>query len=94
MTISRAVDLISLPLRVGAAVGMSWLAIKTPYVAAVLLGLVLLAGLVSAAGWLVMRRAVRARGRVSCASCGHRMLEAAQICPKCHAPAKKVDAAP
>lgn len=86
MTIARAIDLISLPVRVAAAVGLAWLSVKTPYVAAGLLAAALLVALGSAIAWLVFRRAVRARGRVSCASCGHRMLEAAHVCPKCHAP--------
>jgi hypothetical protein len=94
MTMARALDLISLPVRVAAAVGVSWLAVKTPYVAAILLALLLCVGLVSAVAWLVMRRAVRARSRVSCASCGHRMLEAAHICPKCHAPASRATERP
>jgi tellurite resistance protein len=86
MAVKKLLTLASVPLRLGGAALLVFLAYQAPYVVLMLLILTLLAALAGLAASFVVRRAVRMRSRTSCAACDYHPLAIARICPKCHTP--------
>lgn len=86
MTAKKLLALVSIPIRLGGAALIVFMAYNFPYVVLVLLILTLLAGIAGLAASMVLRRAVRMRSRTRCAACDYRPLVIARICPKCHTP--------
>jgi hypothetical protein len=87
----QTIKLASLPVRLGAAVGLVALAYYAPWIAATLLVLVWLGAVTSLLVVYGMRRAFRWRARVSCSNCTYRPLRIARICPECHTPVLLAD---
>ena len=86
MASTTPVRMALLPLRLVVATGVAFVGYYAPYVAGALLALASLVGV----GFVVVawaaRRAIRARGRHRCATCGYDVLDIARICPKCRTP--------
>jgi uncharacterized membrane protein YebE (DUF533 family) len=86
MMAKRLVTLFSLPLRLGGAAFLVFLAYRFPYVVLVLLVLAVLAALAGLGLSFAARYALRMRLRTRCVACDHRPLRVARICPNCHTP--------
>lgn len=91
MATRQTIKLASLPVRLGAAVGMVALAYYAPWIAATVLALFWLGAVTALIVVYGMRRAFRWRARVSCSTCTYRPLRIARICPECHTPVLLAD---
>jgi tellurite resistance protein len=86
MAAKKLLTLASIPLRLGGAAVLVFLAYQFPYLVLALLVLTLLAGVAGLVASFAIRRMVRMRSRTSCVACDFHPLEIARICPKCHTP--------
>ena len=86
MTAKKLLALTSVPIRLGGAALLVFLAYNAPLVVLGLLILTLMAATAGLAASVVLRRAVRLRSRTRCAGCEYHPLQIARICPKCHTP--------
>jgi tellurite resistance protein len=86
MTAKKLLALASIPIRLGGAALLVFLAYHFPLLVLLLLILTLVAATAGLAASIVLRRAVRLRSRTRCAGCEYRPLVIARICPKCHTP--------
>jgi tellurite resistance protein len=86
MAAKKLLTLISVPIRLGGAALLVFLAYQAPYLVLALLILTILAALGGLAASFVVRRAVRMRSRTRCVVCDYHPLVIARICPQCHTP--------
>jgi tellurite resistance protein len=82
----KLLTLMSIPIRLGGAAVLVFLAYQLPYLVLALLILTILAALGGLAASFVVRRAVRLRSRTKCVVCECHPLVIARICPQCHTP--------
>jgi hypothetical protein len=86
MAAKRLLTLASIPIRLGGAALLVFLAYQLPYLVLALFILTIMAALVGLAVSFALRRAVRMRSRTRCVACDYTPLEIARICPRCHTP--------
>lgn len=86
MSFKKLLTLISVPIRLGGAALLVFLAYQAPYLVLALLILTMLAAIGGLAASFVVRRAVRLRSRTRCVVCEYHPLVIARICPQCHTP--------
>jgi tellurite resistance protein len=86
MTAKKLLALASIPIRLGGAALLVFLAYHFPYLVLALLILTVLAAMAGLVASIALRRAVRLRSRTRCAACEYRPLVIARICPQCHTP--------
>jgi hypothetical protein len=86
MAVKKLLTLASIPIRLGGAAVLVFLAYQAPYLVLALLILTVLAALGGLAASFVLRRFVRMRSRTRCVACDYAPLEIARICPRCHTP--------
>jgi tellurite resistance protein len=86
MTAKKLLALTSIPIRLGGAAILVFLAYNAPLLVLGLLILTLMAATAGMAASIFLRRAVRLRSRSRCAACEYWPLAIARICPQCHTP--------